>query len=144
MLLVATLAVWGALAYIQKEDVEIPSIPLPPAPPAVKLPVQAVPSTPTESLSQAVSAAGDGPFVIDVALFESSGRSTRLVETLTAVGCRAREAIVDLEPDRHLHVVFIGGYATRADAEPDLARIKDIAGFADARVIAAPLWGKPQ
>jgi hypothetical protein len=145
-------AAWTALPYVQREFIETPAMQAPPPPPAwplaapfepsippdAAIPSTAPPDTRPPEVPRTVSQAEEGSNVIDAALFESRTRAERSVEELTAAGYRARWAKLDLGSDRDEYLVFVGGYATRADAEPDLARIRAIPGYADARVVAAP------
>ena len=74
-------------------------------------------------------------YVIQVASFQSDERASRLAEQLTSTGYRVRQVELNLEPPRgRLLQILVGGYETLEEAEVDLARIRQIPGYADARL----------
>lgn len=76
--------------------------------------------------------------MIQVASFQSNERASRLVEQLASTGYRVHQVELNLEPPRgRLLQILVGGYETLEEAEVDLARIRQIPGYADARLIAA-------
>ena len=72
---------------------------------------------------------------IQVASFQSRGRAQRLLDELRASGYRAEEVEVDLGPRGRWRQVMVGRYATAGEAEADLARIRDLPPYADARIV---------
>ncbi len=89
------------------------------------------------ALAPAATSAGPGIFAIDVALFSSSARASGLVEQLGAAGFRAYVKDLDLGDRGHLHEVVAGPFATRAETDAALARIRALPGFGDARAISS-------
>jgi cell division septation protein DedD len=75
-------------------------------------------------------------YVIQVASFESRVRAERLVEELTGAGFRARSVEFDLGPRGRLYQVRVDGYRTLDESSRDLARIRQLAGYADAHLLA--------
>jgi len=75
-----------------------------------------------------------GSYIIEVALFNSEARASRLVEELSGAGYRAYQAA--FRGDRQQ--VLIGPYATRAEAEFDLGRVHLMPSYQDARIVAKP------
>lgn len=143
---VAIIGASGGVWYLDAQvgPVDISAITLPAAPkkivpavPPTALPNEASPS-PAAIRSVTLSAVepGEGDrFAIQVASFESALRAQRLVEELTGGGYRARSVELDFGPPRgRLIQVLVGGYRTAADAEPDLARMRALPGFADAQL----------
>jgi cell division septation protein DedD len=76
-------------------------------------------------------------FVIDIALFTSSARATRLVADLTTARYRAYVKDLQLGDRGHLYQVKVGPFASRAAADDELARIHATPGYTDARVISS-------
>jgi general secretion pathway protein A len=81
---------------------------------------------------------GTGLFAIDVALFNSGSRADRLVGELTGAGFHAYQNDLDLGDRGHLHEVLLGMYPTREAADADAARIREMPGYQDAKVVAGP------
>ena len=74
-------------------------------------------------------------YVIQVASFQGHERASRLAEQLSSAGYRVHQVELNLEPPRgRLLQILVGGYVTLAEAEVDLARIRQIPGYADARL----------
>lgn len=106
--------------------------------PDTALPASAAPSAPVPELSNGAANADERRYAIDVALFDSSWRADRLVQELAAAGYSTYQVLVDLGPVGQRRLVLVGNYLTETDAEQDLARIRQIPGYSDARVISAP------
>jgi cell division septation protein DedD len=87
-----------------------------------------------------ISAATGGArlFAIDVALFNSGSRADRLASELTAAGFHAYQNYLDLGDRGHLHEVLVGMYPTREAADGDAAKIREMRGYQDAKVVAGP------
>jgi type II secretory pathway predicted ATPase ExeA/cell division septation protein DedD len=79
---------------------------------------------------------GAGLFAIDVALFNSGSRADRLAGELTAAGFHAYQHDLDLGDRGHLHEVLVGTYAAREAADAAAARIREMPGYQDAKVVA--------
>ena len=152
---VAMTALAGASYWQAQWDdsVEIMTAPEPPASPLPEFaltfqprrPAERVPLTPATApdapngpnTPNAASAMPDGIFAIDVALFNSRTRASRLVAELTAGNYRAYLKDLDLGDRGHLFEVMVGPFATRAAADAELARIQALPGYEDARVVSA-------
>jgi general secretion pathway protein A len=84
-----------------------------------------------------VREANDGSYAIQVASFESRDRADRLVAELTAAGFRARMVEFNLGPPRGIVLqIRVDGYTGAQDAARDLARIRQLPGYADAHLLA--------
>jgi hypothetical protein len=79
---------------------------------------------------------GAGLYAIDVALFNSRSRADRLAGELTAAGFHAYQNDLDLGGRGHLHEVLVGMYATREAADAAAAKIREMRGYQDAKVVA--------
>jgi type II secretory pathway predicted ATPase ExeA/cell division septation protein DedD len=84
----------------------------------------------------AAAPGGAGLFAIDVALFDSGSRADRLAGELTAAGFHAYQNDLDLGVRGHFHEVLVGTYATREAADAAAARIREMRGYQDAKVVA--------
>jgi cell division septation protein DedD len=136
--LVAAASIAGYALYSEASAVELDTLTLPARPkwtlPARTRPVQNSPA-PT-SMPASVRAANDGSYAIQVATFESRDRADRLVAELSSAGFRARAVEFNVGPP--LGVVLqirVDGYQTAQDAERDLARIRELPGYADAHLL---------
>jgi general secretion pathway protein A len=87
------------------------------------------------TVTEALAAPQNGQYGIQVASFGSRARAERLVTELSSAGFKARAVEVERESSRLLFQVLVGGYATRDDANRDLARIREIPGYGDARLL---------
>jgi cell division protein FtsN len=77
-----------------------------------------------------------GPYVIQVAAFEGPMRAERLVEQLIDAGFAARATkIVTSASEQPWFQVVVGPYTSLEPAETDLARIWDVPGYQDAKVV---------
>jgi general secretion pathway protein A len=101
-------------------------------------PRDAVPETPAANSARASDPIDATPYLIQVASFESSVRAVRLVDELAKLGFLARSEEVDSGQRGRLQRVLVSGYRTRAEAESDLERIREIPGYNDARIIEPP------
>ena len=91
-------------------------------------------ATPPGSSSRPATETAE-PYVIQVASFESALRADRLVKALRDQGYRAYQVEVDLGSRGLFQRVFVGRYRTPGEAESDLARIREIPGYGDARIL---------
>lgn len=138
-------AVGGAHWYARVQTLAMDVAVIPPLPPPPDVPVALeVPRPPaaegTYTLPAAVveaPAEAEGALAIVVASFENAGRAEVLVEELNRAGFRARAVDRDWGPPRgRLFQVNVGGYATAADVQRDLERIRQLpGGYADARIV---------
>jgi general secretion pathway protein A len=101
------------------------------------------PPTPAVGGPAPVVPAPAGIFAIDVALFNSTTRASRLVTDLTAANYRAYVRDLDLGDRGHLYEVMVGPYATREEADTEAARIHAMPGYADARVVSSSSSSAP-
>jgi len=97
-------------------------------PPAIAVPA-AAPARPAPSA---------GPFAIDVALFNSTARASRLAAELTAANYPAYVRNLDLGDRGRLYQVRIGPFTSREAADAEVARVHAMPGYADARVAPPP------
>ncbi|HEV3217643.1 MAG TPA: AAA family ATPase [Vicinamibacterales bacterium] len=165
VLLLAAAAIVGVSYWQSLEDEMTAPIALPPLPPVPGTVLLSRPTSDTVPLTgnqgaapaipgtagsaasatvaapAAVVAASPGGvrlFAIDVALFNSGSRADRLAGELTAAGFHAYQNDLDLGGRGHLHEVLVGMYPTREAADADAARIREIRGYQDAKVVAKP------
>lgn len=126
------------------------SVPDLPAPPTLSMPRLAGPrfldqatqmrlaaEAPIVGQAENFRAAGDRKtgYVIQVASFQSQERAGRLTEQLATAGYRVHQVELHLElPRGRLLQILVGGYETLEEAQIDLARIRQIPGYADARL----------
>jgi cell division septation protein DedD len=97
-------------------------------PPAIAVPA-AAPAAPAPSA---------GPFAIDVALFNSTTRASRLAAELMAANYPAYVRNFDLGDRGRLYQVRIGPFTSREAADAEVARVHAMPGYADARVVPPP------
>ena len=141
--------------WLSDESISFPQ--LPPAPQLLLTP-SSLPSPPLEAAREPAIAPAEPPsaapiattvgagvrYAIDVAMFQSTQRAGRLVEELVAANYPAYQIELDLGSRGRAYVVMVGPYPAPADAETDLARIQQLPGHADARIIAATAKFLPQ
>jgi general secretion pathway protein A len=144
----ALLVVGGVFAYVwQKASLDLSRIAWPSSPKKIETTLR-VPSPPAESsvataptpapssgAAPASASVNAASFTIQVASFLSEARATRLVQELAQAGYKARAVPFDLGPGGQLLQIRIEGYATLADAERELPRIREIPGYADAHIL---------
>ena len=102
---------------------------------------QEAPPAPAVAVSPAAPAVpvtAAGPFAIDVALFNSTTRASRLAAELTAVHYLAYVRNLELGERGRQYQVKIGPFASREAADAEVARVHATPGFADARVVPPP------
>jgi cell division septation protein DedD len=104
--------------------------PTPVAVPAVTADRRAVPDAPPEDVA-ALETETVAPYVIQVASFQTRDRADQLLDELSRAGYRAY--LVETEQSRIVQVLA-GWYSTREHAQSDLARIRAMPGYADARI----------
>jgi general secretion pathway protein A len=107
-------------------------------------PPQAPASLPGPSVESpaAESLASEATYAVDIAVFSTANRANQLVEELRAIGVVGRVSNLDVAGIRK-YLVLVGNYQTREAAETELVRIRQVAAFADARVIADPTSSAP-
>jgi type II secretory pathway predicted ATPase ExeA len=139
--LLAVIAVGGMFTYLQMQAAnDAPSFTLPPPPqritPALNpvVPPDVALATPVV-IGRTAPPSDTARFSIQVATFETVGGADRLIEELSLNGYRARAVELDYGPPRGRMVqVLVGGYQSAEQAGPDLARLREIPEFADARL----------
>ncbi len=89
--------------------------------------------------AQAAPGEAAGKYIIQVASFEDEGRSGQLVAQLAAAGYRAYQSRFSLDGEPWWQV-SVGPYATLAEGESDLEKVREIPGYDDAtlRAIGRP------
>lgn len=124
---------------------QLPPLPAPPPKTPRKIPLElilsdSVPFVGNKQTTAATIPAGktpaasEGIYAIDVALFNSTSKAGTAVAQLAAAGFRAFLTEVDLGPRGIVHEVLVGLYDTRDAAEVDLARIREMPDYRDARI----------
>jgi cell division septation protein DedD len=138
-------AVAAYLLYFATGAVEVDAVALPArpkwtraaqlsAPPSLESLARGLGSSTRSSTS--VRQANDGSYAIQVASFASRDRADRLVVELASAGFRARAVEFNLGPPRGIVVqIRVDGYPSAQDAERDLARIRELPGYADAHLL---------
>jgi cell division septation protein DedD len=145
---VAVLALIVAGSYGQalwEESVEIITAPTPPPSPLEAFALNFQPKRAAERVPLIPDAAADNAplttppiiFAIDVALFNSTRRASRLVTELTTANYHAYVRDLDLGDRGHLYEVMVGPFASREEAATEAARIHAIPGYEDARVVSS-------
>jgi len=141
--LAAIAAAW--FSYFTPGTSEFDVATLPPAPKwTSRSAVAAAPSVETvsvrvdeDSTPAPAHAAGGSSYSIQVASFESRTRADRLVTELAQAGLRARTVEFNLGPPRGIVLqIRVEGYRSAAEAERDLARIRELPGYEDAHLLA--------
>jgi general secretion pathway protein A len=116
------------------------TVPTPPAVVPVTVPAVLAAPVPTIPLKDpakdAAIGAGAGAFRVDVALFSSDERANRAVAELIQAGLAARQQPLVLGARGTLQQVILGPFETRGDADTQLRRLRQVAGYGDARVVA--------
>ncbi len=112
-----------------------------PAPPAAPLRVFSPETPPAERPGGTNAPASAQSFEVGVALFAGPTRATRLQEQLAAAGYRASVRPLELA-NGPMYEVRTGPYPYFEAAHLDAVRIREEAGFADARIIS--LAGAPR
>jgi general secretion pathway protein A len=129
----AVLCVWFALSA--DAPIDVTGL-LPEPPPRHAAVLTSVERTAAPVVEDVPSVPGSGPYVIQVAAFEGPARAERLVEQLIDAGFAARATeIVTSASEHSWFQVVVGPYASLEPAETDLARIWDVPGYEDARVV---------
>jgi cell division protein FtsN len=111
-----------------------------PAPPPYHAPVFARVEQAAAPVIEDVTRPGrSGPYIIQVAAFEGPGRAERLVEQLIGAGFAARATEIATSASEHpWFQVVVGPYTSLEPAETDLARIWNVPGYEDAKVVRTP------
>jgi len=128
--------------YYQAQSIDVDAAGLPVRPrwtsaKATLAPVQTIAGEVASSASPARTVrANDGSYSIQVASFTSRERADRLVSELAKAGFQARAAEFNLGPPRGLVLqIRIDGYESAEGAARDLARIRELPGYEDARLL---------
>jgi type II secretory pathway predicted ATPase ExeA len=121
---------WSATQHRQLEGWDVPpalgAAPRPPqGPPLRAVAPTAQPDTPAQA---------GGGYLIHISLLSSERRAEQLVERLDLVGYPASRVPVGIDA-RTRHQVIAGPYATRANADAHLARLRESREFQDARIV---------
>ena len=136
-LMVLLLGSAGILAavYRQNQVNELAqSIPLPRLPVAPKLAIgRSGDSLPMHIAASIAMSEMPALSWIDVALFGSESRAVALVDQLASAGYKAQSE-ERVSSQGHIYVVRVGPYIVQADAIADLATIRQLPGYGDARV----------
>ena len=69
-------------------------------------------------------------------LFNTEGRAARVAKDLTAASYRAYVKDLNLGARGHMYEVVVGPFASLAEAEAQIARIRAIPGYQDARLVS--------
>jgi cell division septation protein DedD len=141
VLLAASAAVY--VLYFSTDALDVDAVALPAAPkwttsvPAAAVPASLIRGSGSAAASPAAGReANDGTYAIQVASFESRDRADRLVAELNQGGFRARTVEFNLGPPRGIVLqIRVDGYADAQDAKRDLARIRELPGYADAHLL---------
>ena len=143
-ILAPVLVAWLIWTWQQQpsEGSALPSLPIPANEDAAVMakPVgtEAAPvgQSPTPTTGQIVPAdAGSQPYEVGVALFAGYDRANRLAVALAASGFRAITRPIESSRGR-MYEVRTGPYVSREEAEADAILIRQLPGYADARVVA--------
>jgi general secretion pathway protein A len=141
----ATILLWAAgllaggvlmlvgLTVVQYREVDGVVVMLPP-PVAPPVTVGAAPKPLEPPIDPQPSAPETGTHVIHVALFTTEARALELVNRLEFAGLSAFRVPVGID-DRLRYQVVAGPYASLADADADLARLRESRDFEDARTV---------
>ena len=135
-------ALWQRAIEPSADDLQIPKLPAAPAHAFLRdagsregsgryiavLPITHVEAPATTSTATAT-------FTIQIASFTRETHASELIAQLQAEGIRARAVERDLGERGRWYQVLADGYVSRAAAEAHLTRIKQIPGYADARLI---------
>jgi general secretion pathway protein A len=108
--------------------------PAPVAVPGVAAALRAAQDTPSGTV-RTMEAETTAPYVIQVASFHGRERADEMLDELSRAGYRAYLVETDMGTEQSRVVqVLAGWYSTRELAQADLARIKAMPGYADARI----------
>ena len=133
-IILGSVALLSVISYRQNlagQPVTFTTPPLPAAPKVAT--VQSAASLPMHIAASIAMAEPPGVYSIDVALFDSADRSTKLVAELTLAGYKPY--VITLRGSRGpMFVVRVGPYILQADVNADVSKIRQIPGYADARV----------
>ena len=131
-------ALCGWLAFNVDASIDVTG--LIPAPPSYHAPVFARVEQAAAPVIEDVTPPGrSGPYIIQVAAFKGPGRAERLVEQLIGAGFAARATeIATFDSEHPWFQVVVGPYTSLEPAETDLARIWNVPGYEDAKVVRTP------
>ena len=141
---IATLvAVASAMAFFfyltsSAGELELPALPTRPTWSAMLAPLPQIEIiTRDRTIAPRLQAANDGSFAIQVASLTSRSRADRLVDELVRFGFRARAVEFNLGFPRGVVMqVRVDGYPSAELATRDLARIRELPGYSDARLLS--------
>ena len=131
-LMAASVAAFWYLSYMAR-TINVSAATLPP-PPVWTAPHSIVAAPPVVDTAALDEVSGTEGFAIQVASFESRARAERLVNELTQAGFRARTVESDRGPSGPLLQIRVDGYRSVEEADRDLARIRELPGYEDARL----------
>ena len=144
MAVVAGVALWQrTVAPTRAQDVQIPQLPAAPRHPFFSSDTNSpgpsgryIAVLPITEVETAVGTGnGTGTFTIQIASFTRTAHAAELVAQLQAEGIHARFVERDLGDRGRWYQVLADGYVSLAAAEADLSRVKQMPGYADARLI---------
>jgi cell division septation protein DedD len=81
------------------------------------------------------STASSGDYLVAVGVFASREHVNQIVDALERAGLPAMQRALQ-RGTRELNQIVLGPFLSRADADRDLQRLRQLGGFDDARVIA--------
>jgi type II secretory pathway predicted ATPase ExeA len=84
---------------------------------------------------EGTSAPGAAPFAIQVASFQTRSRAVRLLDELTTAGYHAEIVEIESGPRGMWWQIMVGRYTTAGEADSDLAMIRGLPSYSDARVV---------
>ncbi len=130
--LIAALVWWW-----QQRAFDISALPALPPVPVRDMAIRAAKPPVTVEQLAAAQQTGNALYEVGVALFSGYERASGLAVELAAAGFRASTRSIDSAKGR-LYEVRTGPYFSHDAAEADAARIRQIPGYADARVVPPP------
>jgi hypothetical protein len=131
-------ALIAALVWLwQQRAFDISALPALPPVPVRDMAIRAAKPPVTLEQLAAAQQTGSALFEVGVALFSGYERASNLAVELAAAGFRASTRSIDSAKGR-LYEVRTGPYFSHDAAEADAVRIRQIPGYADARVVPPP------
>jgi general secretion pathway protein A len=124
-------AIWWWQQQQISGNITLPALPAPPARASILR--ELIPPAPPELLE--LPDVGGFPFEVGVGLFTGFDRANGLAVELAAAGFRATTRSLD-SPKGRMFEVRTGPYMSREAADADAGRIRQMPGYADARVVA--------
>ena len=137
----AALAAGAALALGSQRAIRLfvadllSTVDVPSPGPSPMAPILQAPLPPDPATSGEVRPAAAEPYAIQVASFDNPLLANRLVKVLTGQGYRAYPVEVNLGERGRVQRVFVGRYRTLDQTASELARIREMPGHGDARIL---------